>query len=271
MALKMDWMSTFCGVSVIYPCVRIILHLRQKLYGTTAPCWNLSCTAAAQSVQVVLSCPCPPLQVREGSRPTSREGYCLLFCTHGFDDGDWLLEYLRFWPRSSFRPAMFSQYWALKEHWFMKKTSSRNGNNGILRLHHFSSHWKCLPLDASSSLKPTLIVISAIGKGIVTINFSQYRISSRVVFREIFACGNAAATQPAAAALPQRELDFCRRRTFQPCLCHCQHHHFSLQLRQLCNSQAHPSFHSAELFNQEACLLHWSRSWSSKIWVNISR
>ena len=75
----------------------------KTLSGTTAPCWNLSCTAAAQSVQVVLSCPRPPLQVREGSRPTSREGYCLLFYTHGFDGGDRLMEYLRFWPRSSLR------------------------------------------------------------------------------------------------------------------------------------------------------------------------
>ena len=119
----LKWPSRWIGcqlfaVSLSYTHVSELSCIFHKtLSGTTAPCWNLSCTAAAQSVQVVLSCPRPPPQVREGSRPTSREGYCLLFCTHGFDDGDWLLEYLRFWPRSSFRTcnvfAVFSSERAL--------------------------------------------------------------------------------------------------------------------------------------------------------------
>ena len=98
--LDVNFSQCLCHIPM---CQNYLASSNKTLSGTTAPCWNLSCTAAAQSVQVVLSCPRPPLQVREGSRPTSREGYCLLFYTHGFDGGDRLMEYLRFWPRSSLR------------------------------------------------------------------------------------------------------------------------------------------------------------------------
>ena len=37
MAFKMDWMSTFRNVSVIYPCVRVIFHLPQNTFWDHSP------------------------------------------------------------------------------------------------------------------------------------------------------------------------------------------------------------------------------------------
>ena len=146
----------------------------------------------------------------------------------GFDGGDWLSVVLTKFIFTILKCIYTINLWNSIDFW-------RRRSQEIERTACCATTTSAAPENAWLQLLTQLLTILAqlkeLWQQLLSVqNFIQ------CCFQREFSCGNAAATQPAARALPQRELDFCRRRTFQPCLCHCQHHHFSLQLRQPSNS-----------------------------------